>query len=85
MTRRLKAEGLEAPGEGGRVDDVHAVLALAPSIQRDGDDEQHHRHHAGSQARVQGHVAAVLHTFESLSQRQEHVVSCLLFVCVCVC
>ena len=62
LARRLEAEGLKAPGEGGRVDDVDTVLALASSIKRDSHDQQHHRHHARCQARVQGHITAVLHT-----------------------
>lgn len=62
LAGRLEAEGLEAASEGGGVNDVHAVLALAPPVERDGDHEQHHRHHAGRQAGVQRHVAAALHT-----------------------
>lgn len=62
LTRRLEAEGLEATGECRRVDDVHTVLALAASVQRDSHDQQHYGHHPCSQARVQGHVAAALAT-----------------------
>lgn len=64
LTRGLEAEGLEASREGRGVDDVDAVLALAPAIQRDGDDQKHDRHHARSQSRVQGHVAAALHALK---------------------
>lgn len=63
MAGRLEAEGLEAASEGGRVDDVHAVLALAPPVERDGDHQQHHRHRAGRQAGVERHVTAALHAF----------------------
>lgn len=50
LARRLETEGLEATSEGGGVDDINAVLALAPSIQGDSDDEKHDRHHACSQS-----------------------------------
>jgi len=74
LTRGLEAEGLEAPGEGGGVDDVDAVLALAPPVESDGDDQQHHRHHPRSEARVQGHVAAALHTWgESAREREKQI------------
>lgn len=63
LARGLEAEGLEAPGQGGGVDDVNPVLALAPSVKSDSDDQQHHRHHPRGEARIQGHITAVLHTF----------------------
>lgn len=50
LTRGLEAEGLEAPGEGRGVDDINAVLALAPSVKSDSDDQKHHRHHPCSEA-----------------------------------
>lgn len=50
LTRGLEAEGLEAPGEGRGVDDINAVLALAPSVKSDSDDQKHHRHHPRSEA-----------------------------------
>lgn len=71
LTGGLEAEGLEAAGKGGGVDDVDAVLALAPPVQGDGDDEEHHRHHARSQPRVQGHVAAALHTWKERERGRE--------------
>lgn len=76
LARRLEAEGLEAAGEGGGVDDVDAVLALAPPVESDGDDQQHHRHHPGRQARVQGHVAAAaaLHAWEGRGERERDAI-----------
>lgn len=50
LTGGLETEGLESASEGRGVDDINAVLALAPSIQGDGDDEKHDRHHACSQS-----------------------------------
>lgn len=64
LTWGLEAEGLEAASEGGGVDDINAVLALAPPIQGDSNDQEHDRHHACSQSWVQGHVAAALHTLK---------------------
>lgn len=72
LTRGLEAEGLEATGEGGGVDDINAVLALAPSIQGDSDDEKHDRHHARGQSWVQGHVAAALHTLKRERETRTH-------------
>lgn len=71
LTRSLEAERLETPREGGRVDDVHAVLALAPPVESDGNDQQHDRHHARSQARVQGHIVGTLPTYEWLKMREK--------------
>lgn len=69
LARGLEGEGLEASREGGGVDDINAVFTLALSVQRDGYDQQHHRHHSRSEAGIQGHITAALHACEaSVSQ-----------------
>ena len=63
LAGRLQGEGLEAAGEGGGVDDVHAVLAVAPPVQSDHHDQDHHRQDPRTQPRVQHHVTAALHLY----------------------
>ena len=61
---RLEGEGLEAAGEGGGVDDFHAVLAVAPPVQSDHHDQDHHHQDPRTQPRVQNHVTAALHLYQ---------------------
>lgn len=50
LTGGLEAEGLEAPSQRGGVDDIDTVLALAPSVKSDSDDQKHNCHHPCSKA-----------------------------------
>lgn len=69
LTRGLEAEGLEAPSEGGGVDDINTVLTLTPSVKSDSDDQKYNCHHPCSEAWIQGHITAVLHTLKSKSEQ----------------
>lgn len=70
LTRGLEAEGLEAPSEGGGVDDINTVLTLTPSVKSDSDDQKYNCHHPCSEAWIQGHITAVLHTLRSKSEQE---------------
>lgn len=46
----FEVEGLEATCQCRRVNDVHAIVALAPSVQGDADDQDRHGHDGSAQA-----------------------------------
>lgn len=60
LTDRFEVEGLEATCQCRRVNDVHAIVTLAPSIKGDTNDQDCNSHHGSAQARVQSNVAGVL-------------------------
>ena len=70
LAGRLEGEGLEATGDGGGVDDFHAVLAAAPPVQRDHHDQDHHRQDPRTQPRVQHHLTAALHLYQGEGGRE---------------
>lgn len=60
LTDCFEVEGLEATCQCRRVDDVHAIVTLAPSIEGDPNDQDGHSHDGSTQARVQSNVAGIL-------------------------
>ena len=50
LTDCFEVEGLEATCQCRRVDDVHAVVTLAPSVKRDADDQDRDGHDRSAQA-----------------------------------
>lgn len=60
LTDCFEVEGLEATCQCRRVDDIHAIVTLAPSIKGDANDKDCHGHDCSAQARVQSNVAGIL-------------------------
>lgn len=60
LTDCFEVEGLEATCQCRRVNDIHAVVTLAPSVKSDTDDQDRNGHDGSTQARVQSNVAGIL-------------------------
>lgn len=79
LARGFESERLKTPSECGGVDDIHAVLTLAPSVQCYSHNQHDHRHYTSSQAGVEGHVTVALHTFDVLKAEACFRLNLLLF------
>lgn len=60
LTDCFEVEGLEATCQCRRVNDVHAIVTLAPSIKGDANDQDCNGHDCSAQTRVQSNVAGIL-------------------------
>lgn len=60
LTDCFEVEGLEATCQCRRVNDVHAIVTLAPSIKGDANDQNCNGHDCSAQTRVQSNVAGIL-------------------------
>lgn len=57
----FEAEGLKSSGQRRRVDDINAILALVPPVQRYSDDQHDDGNYTRSQTRVEGYIIITLH------------------------
>lgn len=60
LTNCFEVEGLEATCQCRRVNDIHAVVTVTPSVEGDTNDQDCNGHDGCPQAGVQSNVAGIL-------------------------
>jgi hypothetical protein len=60
LTNCFEVEGLEATCQCRRVNDIHSVVTVAPSVEGDTNDQDRNSYHGCTQAGVQSNVAGIL-------------------------